>query len=80
MSMRTSPSNKNLHPSNYYEKNYSFNHALFKEDEKVLILSQNINDNTYTNLSNLELVNKISFKTGKNSDRNYYVYRAYIVK
>ena len=72
--------NKNLHPSNYYEKNYSFNHALFKEDEKVLILSQNINDNTYTNLSNLELVNKISFKTGKNSDRNYYVYRAYIVK
>ena len=64
----------------------SFNIELSKhlksiaKNEKVLILSQNINDNTYPNLSNLELVNKISFKTGKNSDRNYYVYKAYVVK
>ena len=72
--------NKNIHPGNYYEKNYSFNHALFKAGDKVLILSQNINDNTYANLSSLELVNKISYKTGKNTNRNYYVYKAYIVK
>ena len=67
-------------PGNYYEKNYSFNHALFKTGDKVLILSQNINDNTYANLSSLELVNKISYKTGKNTNRNYYVYNAYVVK
>ncbi|MDC1280820.1 glycosyltransferase family 39 protein [bacterium] len=72
--------NKNIHPGNYYEKNYSFNHALFKTGDKVLILSQNINDNTYANLSSLELVNKISYKTGKNTNRNYYVYKAYVVK
>ena len=72
--------NKNIHPGNYYEKNYSFNHALFKAGDKVLILSQNINDNTYANLSSLELVNKISYKTGKNTNRNYYVYNAYVVK
>ena len=72
--------NNNIHPGNYYEKNYSFNHALFKEDEKVLILSQNINDNTYQNLSSLELVNKISYKTGRKTNRNYYVYNAYVVK
>jgi hypothetical protein len=72
--------NKNIHPGNYYEKNYSFNHALFKIGDKVLILSQNINDNTYANLTSLELVNKISYKTGKNTNRNYYVYNAYVVK
>ena len=67
-------------PGNFYEAKYNFNSQLSNIGDKVLLVSHNKNKQTYKNLSDLNLLQKISVKTIDKIERKYYLYTANIVK
>ena len=72
--------NQNKIPGNYYEANYNFNSQLYNIKDKVLLVSQNKREQNYKNLSDFNLIKKISIKTVNNIKRVYYLYTINIVK
>ena len=65
---------ENIIPGNFYEANYKYDIKNYTTDEKILIISNNLNFNEkYSNLIEKQLIKKISTNTTKNKQRTYYL-------
>ncbi len=64
----------NAIPGNFYEANYKYDIKNYTKDERILIISDNLDFNEkYNDLIEKKLVKKISTNTTKNEKRTYYL-------
>ena len=65
---------ESLKPGNFYEANYNYSNRQFHSGKNVLIVSTKSEIYNYPNLTNIELLDKISVNTIKDIYRTYYLF------
>ncbi len=66
---------KSISSGNFYERNYNYDKTKHKKDEKIMIISRNLNiANDFTNLTDIKFIRKISTDTIKDLKRTYYLF------